>query len=81
MGVEERNKQVKVALGKFNVHVKILYTDGSEEEMDVKSWVDPGNKLALEHFDGSLTVVCLDNVFKFRISPMKEDLIPPKIVA
>lgn len=66
----------KEALGKFNVHVNITYTDGIHSEYDCHEWTDTPANLALTMFDGSLRIFPHFGIRQFHVTNLK-----PKLVA
>lgn len=72
MGRDERINEIRKELGRYNVHISILYTDGHTDEADIKSWTHAGNFLALDYGNNQkLEVISLVNVYKFTITPQE----------
>lgn len=65
-------KAQKEQLGKFNVHVEIIYADNKKEEYDVHRWVHSGDYLALDMFHTELKVINCKEIKRFCITPMDE---------
>jgi len=64
-------------MGRYNVHVMVVYQNDLLEEYDVFSWTDVGEKLALNISPGMFRVIPLNGVRHFTITPqqgVKEEL-------
>lgn len=73
MGKEQRARQQVEALGKFDIHLRVTYMDGSVEEGDYKSWAHMGPFIACDRYEGGLRVFVLDNHVKyFEVEPNNE---------
>lgn len=70
----------KEQIGKFNVHVVIVYKDNKKEEYDVHRWVHSGDYLALDLFHTELKVVNCKAIKTFSITNMDEDVKPSREV-
>lgn len=76
MGKEERAKKERQEIGKFNVCVTLLILTPNglmSEPINCKSWNHAGNYLALDLFDGTMRIVCLNQYHGFSISPINDD--------
>lgn len=66
----------KEQLGKFNVHVIVVYLDNKKEEYDVHRWVHTGDYLALDMFHTELKVINCMSLKSFSVTAMKAS--PPE---
>ena len=68
----------KEDLGRFNVHMKVVHLTGETEEWDIKFWIQRGDQLAMDHYDGSFRCYSLNAIRCFIVSAQeKEGLIEP----
>lgn len=74
MGKESRGRESQEAIGKYNVCITLLFKNAQDmfmqEKINCKTWNHVNQFLAIQLFDGTLRIVCLDKYHGFTISPI-----------
>lgn len=70
MGKESRAREQVEKLGKFNVHVRVVFPDDTELEYDCASWTPGANALALDINPAYLILIPNTSMKFFVVTPV-----------